>query len=415
MRKNVISMLLCARCFLRRNLLYPFVPCLGKTFVFKTENELKNIRLCDIILNILFSYNIYRVIILKNILVIFGGKSSEYEVSLRSGASVIRNIPRDKYGVYMLGITKSGEWLYYTGDVSHIENDRWHAEHTLPAALSVNPSDKSLLIYENSRIRKIHIDAVFPVLHGKNGEDGTIQGLFELSGIPYVGCGVLSSALCMDKAVTNALCDYIGVRQAKWRVVKKYDFENNTVDLDEITDALSLPVFVKPANTGSSVGITKAASGEELHGALELAFTHDCKAVLETAVNGRELECSVLGNDEPEASCVGEIVPVNDFYDYDAKYVNDGTKLIIPAGLSDEKSNEIRETAVRVYKSLDCSGLARVDFFMDAGERIYFNEINTIPGFTSISMYPKLFEESGIPYPELIERLIEYAFEKKEK
>lgn len=356
------------------------------------------------------------MIILKNLLVIFGGESSEYEVSLRSATSVIRNVPRDKYNVLTLGITKDGEWRYYFGDAKYIENDEWLTEGlSAPAALSTNPADHSLLIKEGSNIKKMPVDVVFPVLHGKNGEDGTIQGLFELSGIPYVGCGVLSSAVCMDKAVTNALCDYIGIKQTKWRLVRKYDFENGGVDLDEIIKMLCLPLFVKPANAGSSVGITKAASKDDVIGALKLAFEHDSKAVLESAVIGRELECAIMGNDEPLASCVGEIIPSNDFYDYDAKYIDDGSKILIPASLTDEKANEIRSIAINIYKSLDCSGLARVDFFMCADGSVYFNELNTIPGFTSISMYPKMFEESGIPYAKLIEKLIEYALEKKEK
>ncbi len=355
------------------------------------------------------------MIILKNLLVIFGGNSSEYEVSLRSAASVIRNIPRDKYKVLMLGITKSGEWRCFRGDVSLIENDAWCTkELTFPAMLSVNPADKALLIFESSLPSKIYIDVVFPVLHGKNGEDGTIQGLLELSEIPYVGCGVLSSAVCMDKAVTNALCDQSGIRQAKWRLVKKYDFILDNVDIDKIVRELSLPIFVKPANAGSSVGISKASSKESVRDALALAFEHDSKVVLESAVVGRELECAVMGNDEPLASCVGEIVPCNDFYDYKAKYIDDNSRLLIPSPLPEEISEEIRKIAVDIYKYLDCSGLARVDFFMSSDGEIYFNEINTIPGFTSISMYPKLFEEVKIPPRKLIEKLIEYAFEKKE-
>ncbi len=354
------------------------------------------------------------MIILINILIIFGGKSSEYEVSLHSASSVISNIPRDKYNVYTLGITKDGKWLYFEGETDLIEKDTWHTDgFTSDAFLSVNASDNSLNIFENSSIKKVHIDVVFPVLHGKNGEDGTIQGLLELSGIPYVGCGVLSSAACMDKAVTNTLCDSIGIRQAKWRLVRKYDFNHNCTDLDEIIAALSLPLFVKPANAGSSVGISKAFTKAEVVKALELAFEHDSKAVLESAIVGRELECSVLGNSSPLASCVGEIAPGNDFYDYEAKYISGDSKLFIPAKLTKNQEEEIRSAATKVYKTLDCEGLARVDFFMDNDGLIYFNEINTIPGFTSISMYPKLFEQSGIQYPKLIEKLIEYAFEKE--
>lgn len=355
------------------------------------------------------------MIILKNLLVIFGGQSSEYEVSLRSAAFIIRNIPSDKYNVHMLGITKSGEWLFFKGSVGRLENDSWHtSELTFPAVLSVNPNDKALFILENSGFCKLSVDVVFPVLHGKNGEDGTIQGLLELSSIPYVGCGVLSSAVCMDKAVTNALCDQLGITQAKWHLIKKYDFIHDNVDLDKIIRELSLPIFIKPANAGSSVGISKASSKESVIKALALAFEHDCKVVLESAVIGRELECAVMGNDEPVASCVGEVVPCNDFYDYKAKYIDDNSKLLIPAPLPEGKSEEIKKIAIDIYKYLDCSALARVDFFMGTDNLIYFNEINTIPGFTSISMYPKLFEEADVPPQKLLENLIKYAFEKKE-
>ncbi len=350
---------------------------------------------------------------MKNLLVIFGGRSSEYEVSLRSGASVIKNVPKDKYNVMTLGITKDGEWRYYTGGTDAIESGEWcKSKDTVPALLSANPSDGALLVFRDGGIEQIPIDVIFPVLHGKNGEDGTIQGLFELSGIPYVGCGVLSSAMCMDKAVTNTLCDCAGLLQAKWLLVRKYDFDNGLADIDEIIRTLSLPLFVKPANAGSSVGITKVKSGEELSDALKLAFLHDTKAVLESAVKGRELECAVMGNCEPVAACVGEVVPLKDFYTYEAKYIDDDSELIIPAHLPEGKADEIRALAVKVYQLMDCAGLARVDFFMTPDGKIYLNELNTIPGFTSISMYSKLFEAAGVPYRELVDKLIGYAFER---
>ncbi len=353
------------------------------------------------------------MIILKNLLVIFGGRSSEYEVSLRSGASVIRNVPKDKYNVITLGITKDGEWRLYTGGVDDIESGGWNNGGTLPAVLSANPSDGALLVLRDGAVEKIPIDVIFPVLHGKNGEDGTIQGLLELSGIPYVGCGVLSSAMCMDKAITNTLCDGAGILQAKWLLVRKHDFDKGLTDIDEIIKTLSLPVFVKPANFGSSVGISKASSGEALTDALKTAFAYDTKVVLESAVKGRELECAVMGNEDPVAACVGEVVPCNEFYDYDAKYINDTSELIIPAKLSAEKTEEIRALAMKAYKILDCAGLSRVDFFMTPDGDVYLNEINTIPGFTSISMYAKLFGAAGVSYGELVDKLIGYAFERK--
>ena len=260
----------------------------------------------------------------------------------------------------------------------------------------------------------IKIDAVFPVLHGKNGEDGTMQGLLEISGLPYVGCDTASSAVCMDKAFTNAMLDFNGIPQAKWTAFNKYSYAANKAEiLKDAAEKLGFPIFVKPANAGSSVGISKANSAEELERACEIAFEHDSKLVLEEGIVGKEVECAVLGNEKPIASIAGEIVPCNDFYDYDAKYLANSSELHIPARLSEEKINEVRKAAVEAYMALGCSGFSRVDFFVrDCDGKILLNEINTIPGFTSISMYPKLFAASGIPYPELLDKLICYAMER---
>ena len=352
---------------------------------------------------------------MKNLLIIFGGRSSEYEVSLRSAASVIRNVPKGKYNVLTLGITKDGKWLYCTADAGCIEDGSWCTPaFTRPAALRPDFGCGELLIFNDNGITREHVDVIFPVLHGKNGEDGTVQGLFKLCGIPYVGCGVLSSAMCMDKIITNTICDHLGVRQAKWASVTRRDYDTGCFDCAAVIAYLGLPLFVKPANAGSSVGITKVKSANELDEALRRAFENDSKALLEQNIPGRELECAVCGNDEPVASCVGEVVPCNDFYDYEAKYIDGDSELLIPAPLSEEKSAELRATALKVYKAMDCAGLARVDFFMTDSGDIYFNELNTIPGFTSISMYSMLFMESGVPYGELIDRLIAYAEQRKE-
>lgn len=350
---------------------------------------------------------------MKNLLVIFGGRSSEYEVSLRSAAFVLRSVPRDQYNILKLGITSDGCWLLFDGEIDDIENDRWNRPGCVrPAILSPDFGDGALLVLEGDTVQKIKLDVIFPVLHGKNGEDGTIQGLFEMSGIPYVGCSPLSSAMCMDKAVTNAICDVYGIRQAKWVAFSKYDYENGKADLEAAAEKLGFPIFVKPANAGSSVGISKAHDFAELKSALVLAFKNDSKAVLEETVIGREVECAVMGNDEPVASCVGEIVPCNDFYDYDAKYLDAGTKLMIPAKFPDGVGERIRTEAVRVFRALGCSGLSRVDFFYGKNDEIYMNEVNTIPGFTSISMFPMLFREVGVSSEKLISRLLDLAIEK---
>lgn len=347
-----------------------------------------------------------------NLLVMFGGCSSEYEVSLHSAASVLRNIP-EKYNVIKLGITKDGRWFFYDGDTESVEDGSWCEKNVTPAVLSPDRADKALVVLKDGKYEKIHIDVVFPVLHGKNGEDGTVQGIFELAGIPYVGCGVAASSMCMDKAVTNTMCDIAGIPQAKWAAFSEYEYKNGRVDLSSIIKKLSFPIFVKPANAGSSVGITKAGNEEELKKALELAFLNDKKAVLEETVVGRELECAVMGNDEPVASCVGEILPEAEFYDYDAKYNDGTTKLAIPASLTKEEEEKIRTTAIKAYRTMGCTGLSRVDFFMKPDGTVCINELNTLPGFTSISMYSKLFMESGISYSELVDRLIGFALERK--
>lgn len=350
------------------------------------------------------------------VLILFGGKSSEHDVSTVSAASVIENIPQDKYNVIKMGITKEGAWYRYNGDTALLPEDKWVEDtaNLVPAFLSPDPTVGGIIETTDGGIAITKVDAVFPVLHGKNGEDGTVQGLLQLAEIPYVGCDMTSSAACMDKAITNALADQAGIAQAKWLSYTEHEYRSNPQKaLDECVEKLGYPIFVKPAKAGSSVGISKAANVHELADAFETAFANDSKVVLEETVIGSEVECAVLGNSEPIAATPGEIAPCNEFYDYEAKYIAGTSGLFIPARISDDMLKKVQQQAIKAYKALGCSGLSRVDFFVN-GEDILLNEINTIPGFTSISMYPKLFAHSGISYSDLIDRLIKLAIEKKE-
>lgn len=348
-------------------------------------------------------------------LVLFGGVSSEHAVSLLSARSVIQHIPRERYAVIAVGITQEGRWLQYTGNPENLPGDRWLAdeEHLTPAVLSPDRTHHGLLLFGKDSTTVQPIDVAFPVLHGKNGEDGTIQGLLELAGIPYVGCGVLSSAMCMDKQVTNTLADAMGIMQARWRAFSQEAYgESGAQLLEEAIAYLDYPVFIKPANAGSSVGVSKAKTPQELSAGIKAAFQHDCKVVLEECIVGVEVECAVIGNANPVASIVGEIAPQNKFYDYKAKYIDHNSALHIPARIVPEAQEEIRKTACRVYTAMGCSGLARVDFFVLPDGSVRFNELNTIPGFTPISLYPKLFASQGLAYPDLLDRLLCLAREK---
>ncbi len=348
--------------------------------------------------------------------VIFGGASSEHEVSLMSATSILENLDREKYEIFMVGITKEGKWLLYTGPVSGLMDGSWEkAEHTTPAFLSPDPTVHGLLVMKETGAETLRLDCVFPALHGKNGEDGTIQGLFQLSGIPYVGCNTLSSAVCMDKAVTHTLLSAANIEQAHylWFYADRFDAAPDTIK-SKIEARLSFPVFVKPANAGSSVGVSKVERKEDLDAAIRKAAAEDSKIIVEEGIVGQEVECAVLGNREADASPVGEIGASAAFYDYEDKYVNGTSQLYIPARLEPEVAEKIRQTAVRAYRWLGCSGLARVDFFVTEGDhRVILNEINTLPGFTSISMYPKLWMETGMSYSELLDRLIELALQKR--
>jgi D-alanine-D-alanine ligase len=349
----------------------------------------------------------------KRIAVIFGGQSSEHEVSRVSAQTVINSINRDKYDVVMVGITKDGRWLRYDGPVEKLGTGEWQMAAEAAAARTViipkGNSARGIFTVSGAETDDERIDVVFPVLHGCNGEDGTIQGLFELAGIPYVGCGVLSSSVGMDKAYSKVIFEKEGIPQGKYLVFNRKQIRNDTESvIKQVEEALTYPCFVKPSNAGSSVGVSKAHDKAKLIGALELAAKYDRRILVEEFINGREVECAVLGNDEAVASTVGEVVSCKEFYDYEAKYSSESTSTVtIPADLPDETIQLIREYAVKAFKALDCSGLSRVDFFVhkETG-KVYINEINTLPGFTSISMYPMLWEASGIPCSELTDRLI---------
>lgn len=350
----------------------------------------------------------------KQICVIFGGESPEHEISRKSVTSILGNLDKEKYDTLAVGITKNGEWYLYDGDYGAIESGAWENVKDLKkAVISPDASEKALIVFDGDKVIKKHIDVIFPVLHGEYGEDGTIQGLFELSHIPYVGMGVPASANGMDKTFSKIVFDSVDIPQAAWVVVKKND--SMAVKTEEIEKKLGYPCFVKPARTGSSVGVGKAHDREELKAALENAFKFDTKVLVEENIDGHEVECAVLGNDDAKASTVGEILPTVEFYDFDAKYNDNSTALQIPAKLSEETIETIRGYAVKAFNSLDGQGLSRVDFFVKHSDgSVVLNEINTLPGFTNISMYPKLWGAEGIEYSELLDKLIELA-EKRTK
>ena len=354
----------------------------------------------------------------KRVALLFGGVSSEHEVSRLSLCCVYENLPKDKYEPVLVGITKQGRWFLYSGAPENIKDGSWvQDENNLPAFLSPDTSIHGLIIDRGGCLEPLYLDAVIPVLHGKNGEDGTMQGLLQLSGIPFVGYAA-ASAVCMDKVFTNIMLQHAGIDEARFSWIYAYDYRKapeNCVEKIE-RELGAYPVFVKPANAGSSVGVSKAQNTAELKKAIEKAAKEDRKILIEEAISGQEVECAVLGNDEPYASIVGEIAPSSDFYDYDDKYINGTSSLYIPAHLEEATAQKLRDTAIKAYRLLGCEGLARVDFFVEhQSGRVLLNELNTLPGFTSISMYPKLMEACGIPCAELIDRLIMLALERAEK
>lgn len=347
--------------------------------------------------------------------VLFGGVSSEHEVSCVSATSVLQNIPQDKYDVLMVGITKDGRWLEYTGPAEEIASMAWESQPARRALMSPDRQEHGFLLFDDKGSAELcPVDICFPVLHGKNGEDGSIQGLFQLAGMPFVGCDCISSANCMDKAVTHRLLEAAGIPMARWACVRAEDLADYEALAQSLEKQLGYPMFVKPANAGSSVGVSKAKDRPSLRQALELALKEDKKVIVEEFIDGREIENAVLGNENPTASpACGEIRPLVEFYTYDAKYKDDSTQLLLPAPLSEEELSQLRATAEKAFKTMGCQGLARVDFFLKKdGSGLILNEINTLPGFTSISMYPKLWMNAGLSYSQLLDRLIQLGLER---
>ncbi|MBS3978134.1 MAG: D-alanine--D-alanine ligase [Syntrophomonadaceae bacterium] len=349
--------------------------------------------------------------------VLFGGRSGEHEVSINSAASVIAALDKEKYEVLPVAITKEGEWLV-NADLVEAGLKGSFGNKSITGTLLADPKKKGFALFNKKEgilsVKEEQVEVIIPILHGTYGEDGTVQGLLELSNLPYVGAGVLASALGMDKVVMKSVFAQHGLPQTDFIMVLRRDVEENLQRVvTETEEALGYPCFVKPANLGSSVGISKAKNRDQLAVALREAARYDRKLIIEKGIDAREIEVSVLGNDAPEASLPGEIIPSNEFYDYEAKYVDGKSQLIIPADLPPETVQEVRRLAVAAFKAIDCSGMARVDFFLtrDTGE-VLVNEINTIPGFTRFSMYPKLWEASGLPYSRLLDRLIELAIER---
>ncbi|TMK98759.1 MAG: D-alanine--D-alanine ligase [Actinobacteria bacterium] len=353
----------------------------------------------------------------RRVVVVFGGRSAEHEVSVASARSVVNALDPRRYDVLLIGIDKRG---------------RWHQLPELPAApraggelpgvtgeegpgvsLARDPVESAIV---NEQGERTQIDVVFPILHGPYGEDGTIQGMLDLAGIPYVGAGVLGSALGIDKAVQKVLFVAAGLPVVPHEVVHEREWEEDREGVEARAAGLGLPLFVKPATLGSSVGITKVGNLEDLPAAMEEALSYARKALIETSMEGaREIECAVLGNDDPVASVPGEVIPGGEWYDYRAKYIEEGAKLEVPARLPEEVTERIQRMAVAAFRAIDASGMARVDFFYRQPDQVLVNEINTIPGFTTISMYPKMWEASGLSYPDLVDRLVELAIERHEK
>lgn len=350
--------------------------------------------------------------------IVFGGRSGEHEVSLVSAQGIMKAIDKKKYEVLPIGITKEGQWIA-GGDPMRALQSGMAAGESRPVALLGDPSQRGLIRLEEQEqelqaARLARVDVVFPILHGPFGEDGTIQGLLELADLPYVGAGVTGSALGMDKIVQKTVLRAHGLPVADFVPILRKEWERDPdAVIERILETLGCPCFVKPANLGSSVGISKVRAPQELPAALNEAARYDRKLIIEEAIDAREIEVSVLGNDEPIASVPGEIIPCREFYDYEAKYIADDSELLIPAPIPDELRDRFQEMAIQAYQAIDCAGMARADFFLERDTyKIYVNELNTIPGFTPISMYPKLWEASGISYTELISRLLELALER---
>lgn len=346
----------------------------------------------------------------QNLAVIFGGQSSEHEISCMSASNIIQCIDAQRYDIILVGITKEGHWVE-AADLNAVSDGSWRQSKT-SIVLSPDATRRGLYrMSEDEKVQFVHLDVIFPVLHGLYGEDGTVQGLFKLAGIPFVGCGLFASAAGMDKLYTKIIVDTLGIRQAKYVPVYKEELPKMDEVVARVESALEYPVFVKPSRAGSSKGVNKAANREQLKSALVEAADNDRKILVEETIIGREVECAVLGNLDVKASGVGEILSADEFYDFDAKYYNSESKTLVDPPMPENMREQIREDAVKIFMALDGRGLSRVDFFLTESG-VVFNEINTLPGFTAISMYPMLWEAQGIPKKELVQKLIDLAFER---
>ena len=344
--------------------------------------------------------------------ILFGGKSDEYSVSLHSSAAIINNIPEDLYDVTLIGITRDGKWLHYEGNADKINDDTWHLDDLSPVLLSMDFKGLIKLNEKNKAFERIELDCIFPVLHGRNGEDGTIQGMCQMSGIPFVGCDMTSSAISMDKEFTHIICEAAGIKTAPFMSAvnhKTLDIKNL---FSQAFEKLSLPMFIKPANNGSSLGISKVRNYDEFEKGIMEAFEYDRKVVIESMIPGFEIGCAVVGNEDLIIGEVDEIDTKNDFFDYVEKYSQKNSKIYCPARISNELKAQAKEMAANTYKALGCSGLSRVDMFLTPENEIYLNEINTIPGLTDLSRYPSMLKKIGIEYKDLIVKLVELAMEK---
>jgi len=350
----------------------------------------------------------------KKICVLFGGESTEYEISLRSALSIIENLDKEKYDLMLVGITREGKWKLFDEDIQKIFENNWYSDNLKNVSVNLGELDSSLIIYNDDNLKKVKVDCVFIALHGANGEDGTVQGMLKLAHIPYAGPNMLTSCLGMDKAYTKIIFKNANIDQADWVEVNEYDKNDIDKKIKEAEEKLGYPMFVKPSNAGSSIGIGKAKSKKELIDAINEAFKFDRRIIIEEFLSGREVECAVMGRyGDVTTSCVGEIKAGSEFYDYDAKYSSASqSELVIPAKFIGDIEEKIKEIAKKAFIALDGKGHSRVDFFVDEEKgTIKLNEINTLPGFTSISMYPKLFMHEGLKYSEILDKLIEIGME----
>ncbi len=349
--------------------------------------------------------------------ILFGGKSDEYSVSLHSAAAIIKNVPEELFDVILIGITQEGKWFLYEGTADKVNDDTWHKGNLNPVLLNMGNDFKGFIKLDvnSGTFERIETDCIFPVLHGRNGEDGTIQGLCQMTGIPFVGCDMTSSAVCMDKEFTHVICEGAGIKTAPYLTAINSSRLNVKKLYEQALEKLSLPMFIKPANNGSSLGISKIRNYDEFEKGIMEAFQFDSKLIIERMIEGFEIGCAVVGNEELIIGEVDEIDTKNDFFDYVEKYSQHNSKIHCPARISDDLRDEAKQVAERTYRALRCKGMARVDMFVTPEKEIYLNEVNTIPGLTDLSRYPSMLKKIGIEYKDLIVKLVELAMEKNDK